>query len=97
MPGAFWPALLKSTSSRPNFSFVRANSARTESGLVTSVGTASARAPSAPAAFTVPVERVRAPPGERDRVAVLQQRERDRLADAAAGAGDDGDLALRAH
>src|SRR5438552_81185 len=41
IPGAFRPALLNRTSSRPNISFVLANSARTDSGAPTSVGTAS--------------------------------------------------------
>src|ERR1017187_723766 len=41
MAGAPVPALLKSTSRRPKVSRVLANSARTESGSVTSVGTGS--------------------------------------------------------
>src|SRR5258706_316450 len=45
--GAPMPALLKSTSRRPNISFTFAKSARTDSGLATSVGTARARSPTA--------------------------------------------------
>src|SRR5437016_4428978 len=41
MPGALMPALLKSTSNRLKASLVRAKSARTRSGLLTSVGTGS--------------------------------------------------------
>src|SRR5689334_806670 len=41
IPGALVPALLNRTSSRPNISCVLAKSALTESGLLTSVGTAS--------------------------------------------------------
>src|SRR5665647_2690482 len=43
--GAFRPALLKRTSSRPKDSRVRANSARTASGSLTSVGTGSTLPP----------------------------------------------------
>ncbi len=43
--GAPMPALLKSTSRRPNFAFVAAKSAFTESGTPTSVATAMARSP----------------------------------------------------
>src|ERR1019366_6826667 len=49
MAGAFVPALLNRTSSRPKVSRVLANSARTESGLVTSVGTLSILPPVADA------------------------------------------------
>ena len=52
-PGAFTPALLNSTSSRPNASLVRANSACTEAWSVTSVGTASAWPAGAPASAIV--------------------------------------------
>ena len=45
MPGAPTPALLNSTSRRPKVSLVLANSALTEAGSVTSVGTASALRP----------------------------------------------------
>ena len=52
LPGVPIPALLKSTSRRPNFSFAAANSARTAFGSVTSVGTTKARSP-APESFAV--------------------------------------------
>src|SRR5262249_47709745 len=44
-PGAPMPALLNSTSRRPKASLAFANRARTDCGSLTSVGTASARAP----------------------------------------------------
>ena len=47
--GVLMPALLKSTSSRPKVFSVASNSAFTEAGSPTSVGTASMRLPSAPA------------------------------------------------
>ena len=49
MPGAFTPALLNSTSSRPNVSLILAKKASTAAGSLTSVGTASAREPASPA------------------------------------------------
>src|SRR6185295_8142704 len=45
VPGAFTPALLNTTSTRPHFCFTAANSAFTESCFETSVGTQNARAP----------------------------------------------------
>src|SRR6266508_3036465 len=45
LPGVPIPALLKSTSKRPNFSFAAANSACTAFWSVTSIGTTSARSP----------------------------------------------------
>src|SRR5262245_17222234 len=52
LPGVPIPALLNSTSSRPNFPFVAANSACTAFASVTSVGATSARSP-APDIFPV--------------------------------------------
>src|ERR1022692_2581366 len=54
MAGAAVPPLLNSKSSRPKASFVLANSARTASGLPTSVGTASISTPPARAIAAVP-------------------------------------------
>ena len=53
IPGALAPALLNRKSRRPNASFVRAKSASTDAGSLTSAGTASARSPSAPASAFV--------------------------------------------
>ena len=47
-PGALTPALLNSTSTRPQVAFTFANSAATDSGWLTSVGTAIARPGAAP-------------------------------------------------
>ena len=97
MPGALRPALLNSTSMRPNASFVFANSAFTDSGLLTSVGTASA---SLAVRAGVPdglLQQFLAATCKRDAIAVFQQRERRSLADAGAGAGDDGDPVVRVH
>src|SRR5579863_4662736 len=53
MGGVPRPALLKSTSSRRKVARMRANSTRTSSGLLTSVGTASIRPSADPAISTV--------------------------------------------
>ena len=72
--GAPIPALLNSTSSRPKASLTFAKSARTDSGLLTSVGT-----------LIIPrahrrrlIQRLRTPPGERHVIARLVQRDRRR-------------------
>src|SRR5262249_15464066 len=51
--GAPLPALLNKTSSRPNASFVRAKSSRTDAGSLTSAATARARSASGPASARV--------------------------------------------
>ena len=88
------PALLKSTSRRPNVSFVCAKSARTDAGSPTSVGTTSVAEPVALALLRRDVlQQLLAAAGQDDRdQPFLEQRERRGLADAAAGAGDDRDL-----
>ena len=85
------PALLNSRSTRPACSRTRANRASTDSGERTSAGTTSARRPARGGL----AQRVRAPARERDLPARVEQRARDRAADARPGARDDGDL--RAH
>jgi hypothetical protein len=85
------PALLNRTSSRPNASLVRANAALTEAGSLTSVGiTRLFRWCSCPRRGLL--ELVGPASGERDREALPHEGERDRLADAGAGAGDEGDF-----
>ena len=75
------PALLNSRSTRPQALTVAANSASTEAGSVTSVGTASAR-PAAPASATTSSSGSLAAAGDGHAPAVAQQRQRRRLADA---------------
>ena len=95
--GELRPALLKSTSRRPNASLVLAKRAFTAAGSVTSVGTASARGAVGPAFLRDLVQPFRPAPGEDHAVSVLQERERRGLADAAARPGDEGDPAVESH
>ena len=90
--GVPMPALLNSRSRRPNRSLVFANSARTEAGSVTSVGTAMQRDAGGARAVDCGLEEIRAPPGEHDAVAVFDKGERHRLADAGACTRHDGNL-----
>ena len=76
IPGALAPALLNRKSSRPNASFVRAKSASTDAGSLTSAGTASARSPSAPASAFVFSERLGAASREHHRPSLAQHRQR---------------------
>ena len=85
------PALLKSTSSREKASLVRANSAFTAAGSVTSVGTTRARERARPRLPRRLVQPFPAAAGEHHPVAVAEERQRGRAADAAPGPGDDGD------
>src|SRR5881396_3359399 len=79
LPGVPIPALLKSTSRRPNF-------------CVGDIGLHDERALARAGLLRGLVELVLAPPGERDAVAVLEEGEGDRASDAAPRARDDGDL-----
>ena len=87
------PALLNSTSSRPNVSLTVANRPRTASGSPTSVGTARARAPAAPAIPRSPAEAPARRPASADLVALAQQRQRGRPPMPDPGARDDRYLA----
>ena len=91
------PALLKRTSSRPKAARVASNRWRTESASPTSVGTTSPRAGSSPDSCSAASSRSLRRPGQHDRVAPPQQRDRDPFADSRARAGDEGNLEWIGH
>ncbi len=97
IPGAPTPALLNSTSRRPYASLVRANRLPTARGSATSVGTANAESLGRSRFRDRPFQWLAAASGQDDAVAVFQECQGDGLADAGAGAGDDGDFGGRAH
>ena len=95
--GAPTPALLNRRSRRPKALSRCANSARTDAGSLTSVGDGQRDAGRDAGFRDRLLERLAPPSGQGDAIAVLQQRDRDGLADAGAGAGDDGDFRRGSH
>ena len=94
--GAFTPALLKRTSSRPNLSRVPANKARTESGWRTSVEMGSTQAPGWISHGRCLLQLRRTPPGQRYRISGRLHRQGDRPSYTAARPGNDRYLAVHA-
>ena len=90
------PALLTRMSTRPNSSIASATRLVHESGSATSVATVSARRPGGLDERGGVGEPVDAAGAERDVGAGLGQALREGDAEAAGGAGDDGDLAVEA-
>ncbi len=96
--GAPVPALLNSRSRRPKAASVASKRARTDAGIARRRRgrPGPARRP-APASAIGLLQRLAAPAGEDDRVALAQQRQGRRPADAGPRAGDDRDLPEAAH
>ena len=95
--GAPMPALLNKTSSRPKVDFTVANSARIDSRFDTSVGTASACAPTRVDLAGDLVEHFLAAAGQHQAVAGFRQGNGHRPADAGAGPGHQRDFCRRTH
>ena len=95
--GAPMPALLNSTSRRPNASLVFANSALIDAGIADVGGDHQALRAEGVAFARRLVELVLAAAGEDDGIAFLHQRQRDRLADAGTGARYQRNLLQRCH